>query len=134
MPQKMGKNDILLLVFLGIIFVMFFTFFYLFEVREGKNIVVTVDGEEYGKYTLSKDQNIQIKKNGKVTNEIQIKDGKASMKCANCPDKLCVKQHAISKKNETIVCLPNKVVVTVTDDNNKNEKDKNNSDLDAISK
>lgn len=62
MPQKMGKNDILLLVFLGIIFVMFFTFFYLFEVREGKNIVVTVDGEEYGKYTLSKDQNIQIKK------------------------------------------------------------------------
>ena len=33
---------------------------------------------------------------------------------ADCPDKLCVHQKAISKNNETIICLPNKVVVQVT--------------------
>ena len=33
---------------------------------------------------------------------------------ADCPDKLCVHQKAISKNHEMIVCLPNKVVVEVT--------------------
>ncbi|WP_029067375.1 NusG domain II-containing protein [Lachnobacterium bovis] len=129
MPQKMGKNDFFLLFALAIIFIIFFTFFYFFEVKEGKSIIVTVNGKEYGKYELATNQSIKIKYNGKVINELQIKDGKASMQSATCPDKLCVKQHEISKKNETIVCLPNKVVVTVVDD------DVNNGDnIDAISK
>ena len=34
---------------------------------------------------------------------------------ADCPDKLCVHQHAISANGETIVCLPNKVVAEVKD-------------------
>jgi hypothetical protein len=32
---------------------------------------------------------------------------------ADCPDKLCVHQKAISATGETIVCLPNKVVVEI---------------------
>ena len=43
----------------------------------------------------------------------------ADMKEADCPDKLCVHQKAISAENESIVCLPNRVVVTVT--NSKKE-------------
>ena len=50
---------------------------------------------------------------GKTTNLLVIKDGKADVTEADCPDKLCVHQKAISKTNETIVCLPNKVVVQV---------------------
>ena len=45
------------------------------------------------------------------------KDGKASMAKADCPDKICVNHAAISKKGETIVCLPHKVVVEVVDEN-----------------
>ena len=30
---------------------------------------------------------------------------------ADCPDLLCVHQRALDRKNETIVCLPNKVVI-----------------------
>ena len=36
------------------------------------------------------------------------------MKDADCPDRLCVKQGSISKNGESIVCLPHKVIVTVT--------------------
>ena len=32
---------------------------------------------------------------------------------ADCPDRLCVKQKAICKNGETIVCLPHKVVVEI---------------------
>ena len=32
---------------------------------------------------------------------------------ANCPDEICVHHKPISKNGETIVCLPNKVVVVI---------------------
>ena len=63
--------------------------------------------------------------NGTVTNVLIIKNHTADMVEATCPDKLCIKQKAISKDNESIVCLPNKVIATVT----SNTK----SDIDVIS-
>ena len=70
-------------------------------------IRITVDGEEYGTYSLSRDQTIKIND----TNVCEIKDGKVRMNSAECPDHLCMKQKAIDEKGGTIVCLPNKVVI-----------------------
>ena len=42
-----------------------------------------------------------------------IKDGKADITEADCPDKLCVHQAPISREGEALVCLPHRVVVTV---------------------
>ena len=82
--------------------------------------VVRKEGEVYGTYSLSQPQTVKIKNSkGKTTNVLVIRDGKADMKEADCPDKLCVHQKAISAENESIVCLPNRVVVTVT--NSKKE-------------
>ena len=66
-----------------------------------------MDGEEYGTYSLGKDQTISIND----TNVCEIKDGKAHMISATCPDHLCMKQREIDEKGGTIVCLPNKVVI-----------------------
>lgn len=85
-------------------------------------MVVTREGEVYGTYSLSQPQTVKIKNSkGKTTNVLVIRDGKADMKEADCPDKLCVHQKAISAENESIVRLPNRVVVTVT--NSKKEVD-----------
>ena len=51
-----------------------------------------------------------------VTNTLLIQNGKAKMIEADCRDQLCVHQKAISIQNENIVCLPNRVVVTVTNE------------------
>lgn len=70
-------------------------------------ICITVDGKEYGTYSLAKNQTIKIND----TNVCEIKDGQARMISAECPDHLCIKQKAINEKGGTIVCLPNKVVI-----------------------
>ncbi len=73
----------------------------------GSYITVEVNGTEYGTYDLGKDQTIEIGE----TNRVEIKDGKASMVYAQCPDQLCVHMAPISRSHELIVCLPNKVTV-----------------------
>lgn len=80
---------------------------YLMHRGEYGTIRITVNGTEYGTYSLSEDQIISV--NG--TNVCEIKDGKVRMIEADCPDHLCLKQKSIGNAGGTIVCLPNKVVV-----------------------
>ena len=71
---------------------------------------ITVSGEEYGTYSLEEDQVIKVGD----TNVCEIKDKKVSMISADCPIKLCIHQRPIQLQGETIVCLPNKVVLEIT--------------------
>ena len=45
-----------------------------------------------------------------------IKDGKAWVKEADCPDKICAKHRPISRSGESIICLPHKLVITVVNE------------------
>ncbi|MDD6444948.1 MAG: NusG domain II-containing protein [Lachnospiraceae bacterium] len=118
MRRQFGKKDV---VFIGSLLLLCAIVLLLFRVAfrsEGTKIVITRDGELYGTYSLSESRTISIRdKSGHVTNTLVIKDGKADMIHADCPDKICVHQKAVSAENETIVCLPNKIVVTVTNSN-----------------
>lgn len=71
--------------------------------------VVTVDGKERYRCSLFIEKEIAIDD----TNVLVIKDGMVDMIMADCPDQICVKHEPISKAGETIICLPNKVVVTI---------------------
>ena len=70
-------------------------------------IRITVDGKEFGTYSLSQDQIIHIGD----TNVCEIKDGKVTMIEATCPDHYCIKQNAVDEHGGSIICLPNKVVI-----------------------
>lgn len=85
------------------------------------DVIVKVNGEITGTYDLSEDQEISIN-NG--SNILVIKNGKADMIDADCPDQLCVHQKAISASGENIICLPNKIIVEV--------KSKTESQIDAV--
>ena len=78
--------------------------------KGGTSITVSVDGQVYGTYSLFEERTIVLS-DGR--NQIVIKDGCAYMEHAECPDKLCIKQGAIQNQGESIICLPNKVIVTV---------------------
>lgn len=79
----------------------------------GDWVVVEVDGEVFGRYPLDENTSIRIETGTDGYNVLKIADGYASVTEASCPDKLCVHQHKISRSDETIVCLPNRVVVSV---------------------
>ena len=78
----------------------------------GDTVVVKVDGEVYGTYALSEDREITVEQNGHI-NKITIKDGAVQMSESTCKNQVCVHQGAISKGNQSIVCLPNRVIVTI---------------------
>ncbi len=106
-----GKSDVILIL---ILFLTACGIFAIHAVRSGSSesavCRITVDGELYGTYDLSKDQVIEIGN----TNVCRIQDGKAEMISADCPDQICVDSIAISRNGESIVCLPNRIVVTIT--------------------
>lgn len=76
----------------------------------GAEAVVSVDGKEVSRYSLSEDGEFEINSG---TNTLVIKDGKAYVIHADCPDKLCVNQGKISRGGERIVCLPNRVMIEI---------------------
>ena len=79
------------------------------------------DGKEVYKTSIKKDQIYQIpEKNG--TNVMQIKDGKVTMKKADCKDQICADHKAIEKSGETIVCLPHKVVIEIQSEDGKEQE------------
>ena len=109
------KNDILLIAVLLIVALLIGLCYSFFQGRDTKNpvAVVTVDGKEYGRFPLDKDTEEQIQLPDGSYNILIIKDGEADMTEASCPDKICVNHRNIRKKNESITCLPNKVIITI---------------------
>lgn len=80
--------------------------------KGGAFVKVEIDGIEVAKYSLDKDGEYPIGEG----NTLVIEDGEAYMKYADCPDSTCIRTGRISKRGQTIICLPNKVAVTVVTD------------------
>lgn len=81
--------------------------------EKGDWAVVMVNGEETARYSLSENITVRLETEDGGYNVLEIRDGYADITDASCPDKLCVRQHAISAGGETLVCLPNKTVVKI---------------------
>lgn len=115
MEKKIRKNDIILIGGLAVIAFVFYIGIAFFQNANTKNgvAVVTIDGEEYGRYPLKEDTTERIELPDGSYNLLEIKNGKADITKASCPDGICVNHRAISKQGQSIVCLPNKVVVEI---------------------
>lgn len=115
MNKWLKKRDIILIIsllFIGIIALVIWHFIYS---DDGKYVTIEQRNELIGTYPLNVDKEIEIEHRGKLVNKIIIKDGYCYMEEAECPDHLCIKQGKVNKSGQTIVCLPNRVVVTVVD-------------------
>lgn len=82
---------------------------------EGTTVTVKVDAQVVGVYPLSEDRVVDIPSQ-QGHNQLVIRDGQAVMETATCPDGICVAHHPIHREGESIVCLPNRVVVEISGD------------------
>lgn len=81
---------------------------------------IMVDGEIMGIYPLDENREIPIGDH----NICRIEKGIVSMIWADCPDKICVKTKPITQTGETIICLPNKVILElISSEEKKNGPD-----------
>ena len=115
--SKKVKNDLILV---GAILSLSLIGFFIFKLtmKDGNLVSVSINGDEKYKYSITDNLETDIitGDDDENTNTLVIKDGEVYIKNANCPDKICVGHRPISKDGETIVCLPHKVVVSVTEE------------------
>ena len=109
----MKKNDwILIGALLGIAVVLFLAMFLIKQNTINGEAVVLIEGQEYGRYPLSKDAVIEIP--GLLGNNVlTVRDGAAFMSSAVCPDKICMDFGEIHYNTEMIVCRPGSIVVII---------------------
>ena len=125
---KIGRVDIFIGAAVVVIGVALFLVF-LAGKRLGDGVVVSVDGRVVEKYSLFEEVDTVIEGVDGGTNRLIIKDGQAWIEEASCPDKLCVHQGKIKHITESLVCLPNRVVVRIIGATNNSSED-----LDAVVK
>lgn len=118
----MKKGDILLVCIVLVLGIAGFFMIKYTNREDGGTLTVTVDGEVYGTYNLSENQEISLDMDG-WHNRFEIRDGEVSMIEADCPDQYCVDHIPIDKVNETIVCLPHRVVLEITRGGEEREVD-----------
>lgn len=109
------KNDlvlILLMLVIGVLGVAVIIYIQREDTISGEALV-TIDGKEYGRFPLDEDRVEHIQVSESSYNILEIRDGHADITDASCPDSVCVNHWKVSKKNQSIICLPNKLVVTI---------------------
>ena len=116
----MKKKDIILIAAVLVIALIGYAAIKMTQ-KDGKQVVITVDGKEVYQTSINKDQTYEIPVNNGV-NIMQIKDGKVTMKEADCRDQICADHKAIEKSGETIVCLPHKVVIEIKSEDGKEQE------------
>jgi hypothetical protein len=106
------KRELILVVAILVISGLLSGIFYARNRKPAEEVVVTVDGKIVATLDLHKNTDMVIDGYG-GTDHLIIKDGYASITEASCPDKVCVRTGKIHRSGELIVCLPNRVVVTI---------------------
>lgn len=119
--------DIIIVISLIILsFIPFFIFSVIHAGTVGKayTAVISVNGEEIKQIDLTGHRGREIfdvHSDAGHVNTIEVYEGKIRIREADCRDQVCVLTGYISKPGETIVCLPNQVLIEITSDSGQDE-------------
>lgn len=109
--SMLTRNDRILIFSLVAIASFSFARFF-FTSHEGKEVLVKVGNRPVQKVSLRMDKRINVEgEKGSVV--IEVKEGRVRVVESSCFQKICVNTGWINKPGQNIVCLPNKVLITI---------------------
>lgn len=113
---KLKKGDIIIVVILIAAAISWYGINLLNESKDEKQIVIETNGEAYKTISMQQgmqQQEVHIELENGNHIDIVIDENGAYVKDVICPDKVCQKTGVVNKVGQSIVCLPNKVIVYV---------------------
>jgi hypothetical protein len=121
LTKYLTKGDIVLIIIFS--FISLFGFVGIKNLfHTGRHLVVQVEGRRILELSLNIDS-VQKVKGPLGETTIMVKDNKAWIYNSPCPDHLCMKMGKISRKGEIVVCVPNRVILTITGSGESNSLD-----------
>ncbi len=112
--KRMKRKDYILISSIALILLALWCNHTIRGHADGTAVNIYSAGELIGTYPLNIDTDIDL-----GHNIIHISNGAANITYADCPDKLCMHQNSISHSGQTIACLPNRLLIEVTDNEQK---------------
>lgn len=113
MKENKKRNEFILIGGLLLAAAVFYGMFRLSAREPAVYVDVSIDGQTIREFPLDQDTEYVIESENGGINRLVIEDGAARITEASCPDKLCISQGSASERGQTIVCLPNRVVITI---------------------
>jgi hypothetical protein len=111
--KKQKKRDLLLIMILLGAACILLIFSKLSGRPPAAKALVFVDGIQVHELSLRQDQELTVTGPDGGTNHLVIQNGEIWCSQASCPDQLCVRQGKKKYNTDTIVCLPNRMNITI---------------------
>lgn len=80
---------------------------------DGKTAVISVNGNIITSIDLAQSENKTFNLSGIQNVTFEIKDNHIRVVASDCPDKICKNKGFISKSGESIICMPNKIIIEI---------------------
>lgn len=128
--MKKYYKDLILIIVLIIVSIGIYIG-YSFFAEKGTKVRIYVDKKLYEELDLSVNQSKNISTEY-GTNIIKIKDNEVFVESASCDNQICVNHKAISNSKESIICIPNRLVVKIEE--SVDDSDSKVGEIDDIAK
>lgn len=100
------KGDIVIIA--AVLVLAVFSAAFAFSRGWGETVTVKADNETVYTGSLYYDRTVKL-----AGNTVVIENGSVYVSDADCKNQICVNHSPITKKGESIICLPNKVIVEI---------------------
>jgi hypothetical protein len=108
----MKKSDIVFILLAALLIGGAFLAFKVVSNSRGRTVVIEEGNEVVGSYSLSEDRTIPVQGPLGVSTVV-IQNGVVYMADSPCANKVCIDMGRISEKGDSIICLPNRVYITI---------------------